>query len=124
MVGTGPTVKKASGRIHPTRLGRLLRRGGSFRFSAGRRPRRRRAWHRAVPRRCVRLAAAAIPVDGRPGAGLGFVMRETAGLVALLDMPGLGLALPFVGGGGFVATRHGFSPLALAGERLPAEAVS
>jgi hypothetical protein len=57
------------------------------------------------------LSAVGHLVDGGPGAAFGFFGRQTAGLVALLDV--LGLALLFVGVTGFVAARHKFPSLKL-----------
>src|SRR3569623_2408073 len=50
-------------------------------------------------------AAAALLADRRPGAALGRLLRDAAGLIALLDM--LGLALLLVGVAALVAARHG-----------------
>lgn len=55
------------------------------------------------------FSAASFLVDRRPRAALGFVLGDTAVFVALLDV--LCLTLLFVGVSGFVAARHGRSPL-------------
>src|SRR5690606_26891798 len=58
-----------------------------------------------APRPTGALAAAGLLVHRRPGAGLGFVLGNALGLVALLDV--LGLALLLVGVFVLAASGHG-----------------
>lgn len=57
-----------------------------------------------APARAALLTAVILLVDGGPCPALGFVLRNTALLVAFLDLRGLALLL--AGVAGFVTTRH------------------